>query len=88
MIKEQEEQKEQKIFKELWKIGYSVHYSEDNQYLIDFYNIEEMSVIKVDKKNKRYIKVDSVYYTSFVPITSEEHYWLNKLFKIWRWFDE
>ena len=81
-------QQEQAILKELFKIGYSVHYSQDNQYLIDFYNVEEMSVIKVNKKSKRYIKVESVYYTSFVPITSEEHYWLHRLFEIWGFFDE
>ena len=74
------EQKEQEIFKEL--------YSKNNEFLFKFYNVEEMSVIKVNKKSKRYIKVESVYYTSFFPITSEEHYWLNKLFEIWGWFDE
>ena len=79
---------EQEVFKKLFKIGFSVHYSKDNEFLVDFYNVEEMSVIKIDKKNKRYIKVDSIYYTSFVPISLKEHQLLHKLFEIWGWFDE
>lgn len=87
-FEEQKELLEQAIFKEFLKIGFSVRFSEDNKTLVDFYNAEEMSVIKIDKKNKRYIKVDSVYYTSFVPITLKEHQLLTLLFKIWGWIYE
>lgn len=80
-----QERLEEGIFQEFFKIGFSVKYSEDNKFLVDLINTEEMSVIKIDKKNKRYIKVDSVYYTSFVPITLKEHQLLHKLFKIWGW---
>lgn len=82
------EQEEQKIFKELFKIGFSTHYSEDNKTLLEFINVEEMSIIKIDRKGKRYIKVDSVCYQNFVPISNKEHYWLNKLFELYGWFDE
>lgn len=82
------QQQEQAIFKKLFKIGYSVQYSKDNEFLVDFYNVEEMSMIKINKKSKRYIKVDSIYYTSFVPITYKEHLLLHRLFEIWGWFDE
>ena len=79
---------EEEIFKEFFKIGFSVNYSEDNKYLVDLINTEEMSIIKIDKKGKRYIKVNSVNYSEFVPISFEEHQLLHKLFKIWGWFDE
>lgn len=80
--------KEHKVFKELFKIGFSLHRSEDNEFLLAFYNVEEMSVINVNKKSKRYIKVDSVFYEKFVPITLKEHQLLHRLFTIWGWIDE
>ena len=82
------EQEEQKIFKELFKIGFSTHYSEDNETLLEFINMEEMSIIKIDKKGKRYIKVDYVTYTNFVPISNKEHQLLHKLFELYGWFNE
>lgn len=82
------EQEEQKIFKEFFKIGFVIHYSEDYKYLLDLINLEEMSIIKIDKKNEIYIKVDSVTDNEFVPISKKEHQLLHKLFESWGWFDE
>ena len=88
IVEKLKEQEEQKIFKNFFKLGYSVHYSEDNKDLIEFINVEEMSIIKINKKSKRYMKLDNVIYSSFVPISAKEHILLHKLFELWGWFDE
>lgn len=49
--------------------------------LLDISNLEEYSVIKIGLENKHYIKVDSVLYSSFVPITFEEHNLIHKTLK-------
>ena len=71
-----------KILKSFFSLGYTTHYSEDTEGLIEFYNVEEMSVIKVNLKTKRYMKVDSVYYTDAIPITLKEHKLITKLFEV------
>lgn len=81
------EQKEQKIFKKFFKIGFSTHYSEDNEFLLDLINSKEMSIIKIDKKGKRYIKVDYITFNEFIPITLKEHQLLHELFELWEWFE-
>lgn len=78
---------EQQILKKFFKIGFVTHYSEDFEELIDLINIEEMSVIKINKESKRYIKVDSVYYSDFVPISLKEHQLLHELFTVWGWVE-
>ena len=71
-----------KVIKAFFSLGYTTHYSEDTEGLIEFYNVEEMSVIKVNLKTKRYMKVDSVYYTNAIPITLKEHQLITKLFEV------
>lgn len=84
---EKPQQTEQQILKKFEELGYELKVS-NNGYLIEFFNEDEMSVIKISKKNKRYIKVDCVYYSGFVPISFQEHQLLHELFKCWGWFDE
>lgn len=71
-----------KVIKAFFSLGFTVHYSKDTEGLIEFYNVEEMSVIKVNLKTKRYMKVDSVYYTSAMPISFQEHQLITELFNV------
>lgn len=79
-----EEHKENPTFdeciKEWEKRGYLCFLSKEPK-LLDISNLEEYSVIKIGLENKHYIKVDSVLYSSFIPITFEEHNLIHKTLK-------
>lgn len=66
--------------KEWEKRGYLCFLSKEPK-LLDISNLEEYSVIKIGLENKHYIKVDSVLYSSFIPITFEEHNLIHKTLK-------
>ena len=66
--------------KEWEKRGYLCFLSKEPK-LLDISNLEEYSVIKIGLENKHYIKVDSVLYSSFIPITFEEHNLIHKTIK-------
>lgn len=83
MIKEQEKQK---IFKEFEELGYKIQKSVMGfNNIIYISNIENMSTIVIDTKNKLYSKHYTISFDSSMPITLQEHQLLHKLFEIWGW---
>lgn len=66
--------------KEWEKLGYKVT-TLNNGYLIDIVNSRGLTAFKIDLKNKKYIKLDSVIFHMVEPITFEEHYLLTKTLK-------
>lgn len=68
-----------KVFEE-W--GY--HITTNDKYLVIF-DSEKQFII--DKEQKQYFVSNWNNEHDRYKITFKEHYWLNKLFEIWRWFD-
>ena len=79
-INEQTNTSFEECIKEWKKRGYLCFLSKEPK-LLDISNLEEYSVIKIGLENKHYIKVDSVLYSSFIPITFEEHNLIHKTLK-------
>lgn len=74
----------EEVKKEWEKLGYEFSFKNENN-LLDIVNLEELSVIKIDIKGRKYIKVNCVNYSGFVPLTYEEHILLTKIFIALGW---
>ena len=71
----------EEVKKEWQELGYEFITLKEEETLFYILNLEEMSVIKIDCKNKKYIKVSCIYYSDFIPTSFEEHQLLTKTFK-------
>lgn len=74
----------EEVKKEWEELGYEFSFKNENN-LLDIVNLEELSVIKIDIKGRKYIKVNCVNYSGFVPLTYEEHILLTKIFIALGW---
>lgn len=74
----------EEVKKEWEKLGYEFSFKNENN-LLDIVNLEELSVIKIDIKGRKYIKVNCVNYSGFVPLTYKEHILLTKIFIALGW---